>query len=104
MTSHQAIVVLSGARCWPGSDIRRVVVVVPPQNATTAHAWELAPTTFGGAYAKFMGDRNFQADERCVPSYLLHNGCMFIGSGWAKRTCYPGSRKCYEYDQQALNY
>ena len=27
-------------------------------------AWDLPPSTFGGAYAKFMGDRNFQADDR----------------------------------------
>ena len=36
------------------------------QNATMKRAWDLPPSTFGGAYAKFMGDRNFQADERCV--------------------------------------
>lgn len=33
-------------------------------NASVARAWTLPSNTFGGAYAKFMGDRNFKADER----------------------------------------
>lgn len=37
---------------------------VHTQNASVAHAWDMPPNTFGAAYAKFMGDRNFQADER----------------------------------------
>ena len=35
-----------------------------PQNASVAPCWDLPETTFGGAYARFMGDRNFEADER----------------------------------------
>lgn len=31
---------------------------------SVAHAWDLPPHTFGGAYAKFMGSRGFRADER----------------------------------------
>jgi ubiquinone biosynthesis protein COQ4 len=27
------------------------------------HAWDMPENTFGGAYAKFMGDRNFSPDE-----------------------------------------
>ena len=34
------------------------------QNASVEHTWALPPNTFGGAYARFMGDRNFQADDR----------------------------------------
>lgn len=33
-------------------------------NASVAHCWDLPSSTFGGAYAKFMGDRNFEADDR----------------------------------------
>ncbi|KAG1664273.1 hypothetical protein FOA52_009775 [Chlamydomonas sp. UWO 241] len=33
-------------------------------NASVAHCWDLPPSTFGGAYAEFMGNRNFQADDR----------------------------------------
>uniref|UniRef100_A0A7S0R0H5 Ubiquinone biosynthesis protein COQ4 homolog, mitochondrial n=1 Tax=Pyramimonas obovata TaxID=1411642 RepID=A0A7S0R0H5_9CHLO len=33
-------------------------------HSTVAHCWELPPNTFGGAYAKFMGDRGFSADDR----------------------------------------
>ena len=33
-------------------------------DATVAPCWDLPGHTFGGAYAKFMGDRNFRADER----------------------------------------
>lgn len=31
---------------------------------SVAHAWDLPPGTFGGAYAQFMGKRGFRADER----------------------------------------
>ncbi|KAL9994568.1 putative ubiquinone biosynthesis protein Coq4 [Helianthus debilis subsp. tardiflorus] len=29
-----------------------------------AHAWDLPENTFGAAYAKFMGSRNFSPDDR----------------------------------------
>lgn len=29
-----------------------------------AHAWDLPPSTFGAAYANFMGKRNFSPDDR----------------------------------------
>lgn len=34
------------------------------QSAAMALAWELPPNTFGAHYATFMGDRNFNADDR----------------------------------------
>ena len=34
------------------------------QNEAVAHAWDLPEGTFGHAYAKFMGDRNFTAGDR----------------------------------------
>jgi len=34
------------------------------QDAAVAHCWELPPSTFGGAYAQFMGARGFKADDR----------------------------------------
>jgi len=33
-------------------------------NESVAHCWDLPPHTFGAAYARFMGDRNFTAGER----------------------------------------
>ncbi|DBA76552.1 hypothetical protein WJX79_005579 [Trebouxia sp. C0005] len=33
-------------------------------NEAVAHAWDLPEGTFGHAYAKFMGDRNFTAGDR----------------------------------------
>lgn len=35
-----------------------------------AHCWDLPPHTFGGAYASFMGDRNFRADERPIVRFI----------------------------------
>ena len=34
------------------------------QNEAVAHAWDMAEGTFGHAYARFMGDRNFLAGDR----------------------------------------
>ena len=34
------------------------------QNEAVAHAWDMPEGTFGQAYAKFMGDRNFSAGDR----------------------------------------
>lgn len=61
--------VAAGARCKQG-----FLVLSPTQMQwdTVQHCWELPPTTFGGAYAKFMGDRRFLAGDRppvrCVAS------------------------------------
>lgn len=32
--------------------------------AKVGHAWDLAANTFGAAYARFMGSRNFSPDDR----------------------------------------
>lgn len=37
---------------------------------TVAHCWELPPHTFGGAYAAFMGQRGFRADDRPPVRYV----------------------------------
>lgn len=34
------------------------------QNEAVAHAWDMEEGTFGQAYARFMGDRNFLAGDR----------------------------------------
>ena len=34
------------------------------QNEAVAHAWDMPEGTFGHAYVKFMGDRNFSAGDR----------------------------------------
>lgn len=39
-------------------------------NESVAHAWDLPPGTFGAAYASFMGDRGFQADERPAVRFI----------------------------------
>ena len=41
-----------------------VLTVALLQNEAVAHAWDLPEGTFGHAYAKFMGDRNFTAGDR----------------------------------------
>lgn len=33
-------------------------------SSAVSHAWDLPPNTFGAAYAKFMGSRNFSPDDR----------------------------------------
>ncbi|WIA35249.1 hypothetical protein OEZ86_003709 [Tetradesmus obliquus] len=35
-------------------------------DAAVGHCWDLPPHTFGGAYASFMGQRGFHADDRPV--------------------------------------
>lgn len=34
------------------------------------HAWDMPADTFGGAYAKFMGSRNFSPDDRPQVRFL----------------------------------
>ena len=41
-----------------------VLTVALLQNKAVAHAFDLPEGTFGHAYAKFMGDRNFTAGDR----------------------------------------
>lgn len=44
----------------------RAVLLERPRviSANVGHAWDLPPNTFGAAYAKFMGSRNFSPDDR----------------------------------------
>ncbi|GAB2280180.1 hypothetical protein Dimus_014818 [Dionaea muscipula] len=44
----------------------RTVLLERPRvvSANVGHAWDLPPNTFGAAYAKFMGSRNFSPDDR----------------------------------------
>ncbi|WJX39632.1 hypothetical protein P8452_27155 [Trifolium repens] len=44
----------------------RVVLLERPHvvPANVGHAWDLPENTFGAAYAKFMGSRNFSPDDR----------------------------------------
>ncbi|XP_057982761.1 ubiquinone biosynthesis protein COQ4 homolog, mitochondrial [Malania oleifera] len=44
----------------------RTVLLEQPRviSAKVAHAWDLSPNTFGAAYARFMGSRNFSPDDR----------------------------------------
>uniref|UniRef100_A0A803LW23 Ubiquinone biosynthesis protein COQ4 homolog, mitochondrial n=1 Tax=Chenopodium quinoa TaxID=63459 RepID=A0A803LW23_CHEQI len=45
---------------WKGHDI----------SANVGHAWDLPENTFGAAYAKFMGSRNFSPDDRPLVRFL----------------------------------
>ncbi|XP_072970588.1 ubiquinone biosynthesis protein COQ4 homolog, mitochondrial [Typha angustifolia] len=44
----------------------REVLLARPRviSAEVSHAWDLPENTFGSAYAKFMGSRNFSPDDR----------------------------------------
>ncbi|GAB4840132.1 hypothetical protein Ancab_020894 [Ancistrocladus abbreviatus] len=44
----------------------RAVLLERPRviSANVGHAWDLPPSTFGAAYARFMGSRNFSPDDR----------------------------------------
>ncbi|CAA2997625.1 ubiquinone biosynthesis COQ4 homolog, mitochondrial [Olea europaea subsp. europaea] len=44
----------------------RAVLLERPRviSANVGHGWDLSPNTFGAAYAKFMGSRNFSPDDR----------------------------------------
>ncbi|KAL9262586.1 Ubiquinone biosynthesis protein COQ4 homolog, mitochondrial-like protein [Drosera capensis] len=44
----------------------RAILLERPRviSANVGHAWDLPPNTFGAAYAKFMGSRNFSPDDR----------------------------------------
>ncbi|XP_061991327.1 ubiquinone biosynthesis protein COQ4 homolog, mitochondrial isoform X3 [Rosa rugosa] len=44
----------------------RAILLEQPRviSANVGHAWDLPPNTFGAAYAKFMGSRNFSPDDR----------------------------------------
>ena len=49
---------------------QRVLAARPRVTAEAmAHAWELPPHTFGGAYAEFMGRRSFSPDDRPPPRF-----------------------------------
>ncbi|XP_044490505.1 ubiquinone biosynthesis protein COQ4 homolog, mitochondrial [Mangifera indica] len=44
----------------------RAILLERPRviSAEVGHAWDLPPNTFGAAYARFMGSRNFSPDDR----------------------------------------
>lgn len=44
----------------------RAILLERPRVLSTevGHAWDLPPNTFGAAYARFMGSRNFSPDDR----------------------------------------
>ncbi|KAG9137078.1 hypothetical protein Leryth_024505 [Lithospermum erythrorhizon] len=49
-----------------GSPEGRAILAEQPRIISSAvgHAWDLPPNTFGAAYARFMGSRNFSPDDR----------------------------------------
>lgn len=47
------------------SEGRRILAARPRvTSASVGHAWDLPENTFGAAYARFMGSRNFSPDDR----------------------------------------
>jgi len=58
------------ARMRDSEEGQRVLAARPRVTAEAmAHAWELPPHTFGGAYAEFMGRRSFSPDGRPPPRF-----------------------------------
>ena len=58
------------ARMRDSEEGQRVLAARPRVTAEAmAHAWELPPHTFGGAYAEFMGRRSFSPDDRPPPRF-----------------------------------
>ena len=49
--------------------------VIAPQ---IQHAWDMPENTFGGAYAKFMGNRNFSPDARPQVHFLESEELAYI--------------------------
>eukprot|EP00959_Pyramimonas_sp_CCMP1952_P463691 9485379-Pyramimonas_sp.AAC.1 len=47
-------------------EVGRKILAERPRivQSTVAHCWDLPQSTFGGAYAQFMGERGFSADDR----------------------------------------
>ncbi|TXG56641.1 hypothetical protein EZV62_017954 [Acer yangbiense] len=54
--------------CWLAISISLLSAVLLERprviSAKVGHAWDLPPNTFGAAYARFMGSRNFSPDDR----------------------------------------
>lgn len=42
------------------------------------HAWDMPENTLGGAYAKFMGDRNFSPDDRPPVRFLENEEVAYV--------------------------
>lgn len=42
------------------------------------HAWDMPENTLGGAYAKFMGDRNFSPDDRPPVRFLESEELAYV--------------------------
>lgn len=44
------------------------------------HAWDMPPNTLGGAYAKFMGSRNFSPDDRPPVRFLDEDELAYVAT------------------------
>lgn len=64
------------------SDEGQRVLVDRPRvtSKSMARTWEMPPNTFGGAYAKFMGDRNFSADDRPPVRFMDSEDLAYIAT------------------------
>jgi ubiquinone biosynthesis protein COQ4 len=45
-----------------------------------ARAWDMPPNTFGAAYAKFMGNRNFSPDDRPPVRFMETEDLAYIAT------------------------
>nr|CAD1821129.1 unnamed protein product [Ananas comosus var. bracteatus] len=62
-----------------------------------SHAWDLPEGTFGAAYAKFMGSRNFSPDDRPLCDSWRQRNLLMWQPGPARcmisGTCYSASQQ-----------
>lgn len=47
-------------------------------SSAVSHAWDLPPNTFGAAYAKFMGSRNFSPDDRPPVRFIESDELAYV--------------------------
>ncbi|GMJ13432.1 hypothetical protein like AT2G03690 [Hibiscus trionum] len=58
----------------------RAVLLERPRviSANVGHAWDLPENTFGAAYARFMGSRNFSSDDRPPVRFMDTDELAFV--------------------------
>lgn len=49
-------------------------------SSAVQHAWDMPENTFGAAYAKFMGSRNFSPDDRPPVRYLESEELAYVAT------------------------
>lgn len=69
------------ARMKNNREGRRILARCPRvTSASVGHAWDLPDNTFGAAYAKFMGKRNFSPDDRPPVRFMDSDELAFVAT------------------------